>query len=66
VTHQARSILVRAIVLVVLGLLQPVLAGLGTNTNPWYGVLHALFAVAIAAIDGSLIGEGVRRPSQPR
>jgi uncharacterized protein DUF6220 len=65
VTRQDRGIVVRAVVLVVLGLLQPVLAGLGTGTNPWFGVLHAAVAVAIAAIDGTLIGEGVRASARP-
>ena len=60
VTRQARGILVRAVALVILGLLQPLLAGLGGDTNPWYGVLHAAFAVAIAAIDGMLIGVAAR------
>jgi len=65
VTRQGRGIVIRAVVLVVLGLLQPLLAGLGGDTNPWYGVLHAAFAVAIAAIDGTLIGEGARASAQP-
>ena len=64
VTRQARGVKVRAVVLVVLGLLQPLLAGLGTGTSPWYGVLHAAVAVAIAAIDGTLIGEGARASAQ--
>src|SRR4029077_318646 len=54
VTRQGRGIVVRAVVLVVLGLLQPLLAMLGGDTSPWYGVLHAAFAVAIAAIDGTI------------
>jgi hypothetical protein len=64
-TRQARGIVVRAVVLLVLGLLQPLLARLGGDTSPWYGVLHAAFAVAIAAIDGTLIGEGTRASAQP-
>lgn len=64
VTRQGRDIVVRAVVLVVLGLLQPLLAGLGTDTNPWYGVLHATLAVAIAGLDGSLIGRGARASAQ--
>jgi hypothetical protein len=64
VTRQGRGVIVRAVVLVVLGLLQPLLAGLGGDTSPWYGVLHAAFAVAIAAIDGTLIGEGARASAQ--
>jgi hypothetical protein len=64
VTRQGRDIVVRAIVLVVLGILQPLLAGLGTDTNPWYGVLHAVLAVAIAGIDGSLIGKGARASAE--
>lgn len=64
VTRQARSVIVRAVVLVVLGVLQPLLAGLGGDTNPWFGVLHAVFAVAIAAIDGMLIGAAARASAQ--
>jgi hypothetical protein len=64
VTRRERGIVVRAVVLVVLGVLQPLLAGLGADTNPWFGVLHAAVAVAIAAIDGTLIGEGVRASEQ--
>lgn len=64
VTRQGRDVIVRAVLLVVLGILQPLLAGLGTDTNPWFGVLHALLAVAIAAIDGTLIGKGARSPAQ--
>jgi hypothetical protein len=60
VTHQERGIALRAVALVVLGILQPLLAGLGGDTSPWYGVLHAAVAVAIAAIDGILIGQGIR------
>src|SRR6478672_8858489 len=63
VTRQGRDTIVRAVVLVVLGILQPLLAGLGADTNPWYGVLHA--AVAIAGLDGSLIGRGARASAQP-
>ena len=63
VTRQGRDIVVRAVVLVVLGILQPLFAGLGADTNPWFGVLHAAVAVAIAAIDGSLIGKGAARAS---
>jgi hypothetical protein len=64
VTRQERGIVVRAVALVVLGLAQPLLARLGGDTSPWYGVLHAAFAVAIAAIDGTLIGEGTRASAQ--
>src|SRR5580765_4461458 len=64
-TRQARGIVVRAVVLLVLGLLQPLLARLGGDTSPWYGVLHAAFAVAIAAIDGTIIGAGARVSAQP-
>ncbi len=64
VTHQGRDIVLRAGVLVVLGVLQPLLAGLGADTNPWYGVLHVVLAVAIAGIDGSLIGKGARGQSE--
>ena len=60
VTRQERGTVLRAVALVVLGVLQPLLAGLGGDTNPWYGVLHAAVAVAIAAIDGILIGQGIR------
>lgn len=63
VTRQGRDIVVRAVVLVVLGILQPLFAGLGADTNPWFGVLHAAVAVAIAGIDGSLIGKGAARAS---
>ena len=59
-TRRGRSVVVRAGVVVVLAVLQPLLAGLGTDTNPWWGVLHALDAVVIAGITGSLIGSGVR------
>jgi hypothetical protein len=59
-THQGRSASVRAGVVVVLAILQPLLAGLGTDTNPWFGALHALDAVVIAGLVGSLIGEGMR------
>ena len=65
VTRQGRNIVVRAVVLVVLGILQPLLAGLGADTNPWFGVLHAAVAVAIAGIDGSLIGKGARASARP-
>ena len=65
VTRQGRGIVVRAIALVVLGVLQPLLAGLGGDTSPWYGVLHAAVAVAIAAIDGTLIAQGARASAQP-
>ncbi|WP_256792200.1 DUF6220 domain-containing protein [Terrabacter sp. Ter38] len=65
VTRQGRDTIVRAVVLVVLGILQPLLAGLGADTNPWYGVLHAAVAVAIAGLDGSLIGRGARASAQP-
>jgi len=65
VTRQARGIVVRAVALVVLGVLQPLLAGLGGDTSPWYGVLHAAVAVAIAAIDGTLIAQGARASAQP-
>ncbi|KRF41190.1 DUF6220 domain-containing protein [Terrabacter sp. Soil810] len=60
VTRQERGVVLRAVALVVLGVLQPLLAGLGGDTSPWYGVLHAAVAVAIAAIDGVLIGQGIR------
>jgi hypothetical protein len=60
VTHRGRSVVARAAVVVVLAVLQPLFAGLGTDTNPWWGVLHALDAVIIAGITGSLIGTGVR------
>jgi len=59
-TRQGRSASVRAAAVVVLAVLQPLFAGLGTDTNPWFGVLHALDAVVIAALVGSLIGQGVR------
>ena len=59
-TRRSRSVKVRAGAVVVLAVLQPLLAGLGTDTNPWWGVLHALDAVVIAGITGSLIGSGVR------
>ena len=65
VTRQARGIVVRAVALVVLGVLQPLLAGLGGDTSPWYGVLHAAVAVAIAAIDGTLIAQGARATVRP-
>lgn len=44
VTRQGRGIVIRTLVLVVLGPLPPPLAGLGGDTSPWYGVLHAAFA----------------------
>ena len=65
VTRQGRGIVVRAVALVVLGVLQPLLAGLGGDTSPWYGVLHAAVAVAIAAIDGTLIAQGARATVRP-
>ena len=60
VTRQGRSSVIRAGAVFVLAVLQPLLAGLGTDTNPWWGVLHALDAVVIAGVTGSLIGSGVR------
>jgi hypothetical protein len=60
VTRADRGIVVRAVALVVLGLVQPFLAGLGADTNPWFGVLHALDAVALAALTGTILGESVR------
>ncbi len=60
VTHRGRSVVARAAVVVVLAVLQPLFAGLGTDTNPWWGVVHALDAVIIAGITGSLIGAGAR------
>jgi hypothetical protein len=60
VTRQGRSVVLRAAVIVGLTVLQPLFAGLGTDTNPWFGVLHALDAVVIAALTGTLIGQGVR------
>jgi len=59
-THRGRSVVARAAAVVVLAVLQPLFAGLGTDTNPWWGVVHALDAVIIAGITGSLIGAGVR------
>ena len=64
-TRRSRSVKVRAGAVVVLAVLQPLLAGLGTDTNPWWGVLHALDAVVIAGITGSLIGSGVRANALP-
>jgi len=64
-TRQGRSAVVRAAVVFVLAVLQPVLAGLGTDTNPWWGVLHALDAVVIAGLTGSLIGSGMRASPAP-
>jgi hypothetical protein len=60
VTHQGRPAVVRSVVLVVLLLLQPFLAGLGTDTNPWFGVLHVLVAVAVAGLTGTLFGQALR------
>ena len=60
VTRQPRGVVVRAVVLVVLGLVQPFLAGLGADTNPWFGVLHALDAVALAALTGTILGQSAR------
>jgi hypothetical protein len=62
-TRQGRSPVVRSAVVFVLAGLQPVLASLGTDTNPWWGVLHALDAVVIAGLTGSLIGPGMRAPA---
>jgi hypothetical protein len=59
-TRQGRSVVVRAAVIVVLAVLQPLFAGLGTDTDPWWGVLHAVDAVVIAGLTGSLIGAGMR------
>jgi hypothetical protein len=59
-TRQGRGAIVRAAVVFVLAVMQPVFAGLGTDTNPWWGVLHALDAVIIAGLTGSLIGSGLR------
>jgi membrane-associated PAP2 superfamily phosphatase len=59
-THRGRSVVLRAGAVVVLAVLQPLFAGLGTDTNPWWGVLHALDAVVIAGLTGSLIGAGVQ------
>ena len=59
-TRQGRSAVVRAAVVFVLAVLQPFLAGLGADTNPWFGVLHALDAVALAALTGTILGESVR------
>jgi len=59
-THRGRSVVLRAAAVVVLAVLQPLFAGLGTDTNPWWGVLHALDAVIIAGLTGSLIGAGVQ------
>jgi membrane-associated PAP2 superfamily phosphatase len=64
-TRQGRSVVVRAAIVVVLAVLQPLFAGLGTDTNPWFGVLHALDAVVIAALTGTLIGQGVRTAVRP-
>ena len=65
VTHRGRSVVARAAVVVVLAVLQPLFAGLGTDTNPWWGVLHALDAVVIAGLTGSLIGSGMRASPAP-
>jgi membrane-associated PAP2 superfamily phosphatase len=64
-TRRGRSVVARAGVVVVLAVLQPLFAGLGTDTNPWWGVVHALDAVLVAGITGSLIGSGVRANAQP-
>src|SRR6266567_2262970 len=56
-THQGRGTIVRASVLAILAVpLQPLLGQLGTDTNPWFGVLHALSGVAIAALTGMIFG----------
>ena len=60
VTRADRGVVVRAVVLVVLALVQPFLAGLGADTNPWFGVLHALDAVALAALTGTILGQSAR------
>jgi hypothetical protein len=60
VTRQGRSTVVRAAVVAVLGVLQPLLAGLGADTNPWFGVLHVVDAVALAALVGTILGEAIR------
>jgi hypothetical protein len=67
ITRQARGFIVRAGILVVLAVpLQPVLAQLGTETNPWFGALHALSGVAIAGLTGALFGQTLRSaPGQP-